>query len=186
MDETRVDDVTNQEDGAADDIALLQAQYTRIRTLQSLSAFSDYSARVGDVPSSPTRSPLQLASLSSEPLRSPYTAGSPNTAAAELGISSVSSSSMRDSGRDEMLRELRHELFAEMRSELLRSQQEIAMVQQENAAFRKRIEELESASVRAPVSHASTPASPANTPLEQPAGYLDSHLNDPVVNLTVG
>ena len=71
MDETRVDDVTNQEDGAADDIALLQAQYTRISTLQSLSAFSDYSARVGDVPSSPTRSPLQLASLSSEPLRSP-------------------------------------------------------------------------------------------------------------------
>ena len=137
MDETRVDDVTNQEDGAADDIALLQAQYTRISTLQSLSAFSDYSARVGDVSSSPTRSPLQLGSLSSEPLRSPYTAGSPNTAAAELGISSVSSSSMRDSGRDEMLRELRHELFAEMRSELLRSQQEIAKVQQENAAFRK-------------------------------------------------
>ena len=53
MDETRVDDVTNQEDGAADDIALLQAQYTHIRTLQSLSAFSDYSARVGDLPSSP-------------------------------------------------------------------------------------------------------------------------------------
>jgi hypothetical protein len=184
MDETRVDDVTNQEDGVAHDIGLLQAQYTHIRTLQSLSAFSDYSARVGDLPSSPTRSPLQLASLSSEPLRSPYTAGSPNTAAAGLGISSVSSSSMRDSGRDEMLRELRHELFAEMRSELLRSQQEIAMVQQENAAFRKRIEELESASVHAPDSHTSTPASPANTPLEQPAGYLDSHLNDPVVNLT--
>ena len=129
MDETRVD-ITNQEDGATDDIALLQAQYTRIRTLQSLSAFSDYSARVGDLPSSPTRSPLQLASLSSEPLRSPCTDGSPNTAAAGLGISSVSSSSMRDSGRDEMLRELRHELFAEMRSELLRSQQEIVMVQQ--------------------------------------------------------
>ena len=161
MDETRVDDVTNQEDGAADDIALLQAQYTRISTLQSLSAFSDYSARVGDVPSSPTRSPLQLASLSSEPLRSPYTDGSPNTAAAGLGISSVSSSSMRDSGRDEMLRELRHELFVEMRSELLRSQQEIAMVQQENTAFRKRIEELQSASAG---SHASAPVSPANTP----------------------
>ena len=49
MNETRVD-VTSQEDGAADDVALLQAQYTRIRTLQSLSAFSDYSARVDDLP----------------------------------------------------------------------------------------------------------------------------------------
>ena len=81
MDETRIDD-TNQEDGAVDDIALLQTQYTRIRTLQSSSAFSDDSARAGNVPSSPTRSPLQLASLSSEPLHSPYTDGSPNTAAA--------------------------------------------------------------------------------------------------------
>ena len=88
MDETRVD-ISNQQDGAADDIALLQAQYTRIRTLQSLSAFCDYSVRVDDLPSSPTRSPLHLASLSSEPLRSPYTDGSPNTAAAGLGISSV-------------------------------------------------------------------------------------------------
>ena len=49
MNETRVD-ITNQEDGAADDVALLQAQYTRIRSLQSLSAFSDYSARVDDLP----------------------------------------------------------------------------------------------------------------------------------------
>ena len=83
MNETRVD-VTSQEDGAADDVALLQAQYTRIRTLQSLSAFSDYSARVDDLPPSPTRSPLHLTSLSSEPLRSPYTVGSPNTAATGL------------------------------------------------------------------------------------------------------
>jgi hypothetical protein len=55
----------------------------------------DASARVGDVPSSPTRSPLHLASLSSEPLGSPYTDGSPNTAAAGLGIS------LRDSVRDD-------------------------------------------------------------------------------------
>ena len=46
---------------------------------------TDASARFGDVPSSPTRSPLHLASLSSEPLGSPYTDGSPNTAAAGLG-----------------------------------------------------------------------------------------------------
>jgi hypothetical protein len=84
----------------------------------------DASARVGDVPSSPTRSPLHLASLSSEPLGSPYTDGSPHTAAAGLGIS------LRDSVRDELLRELRQELFADMRSELLRSKQEIAVVQQ--------------------------------------------------------
>jgi hypothetical protein len=185
MDETRIDD-TNQEDGAVDDIALLQAQYTRIRTLQSLSAFSDDSARAGIVPSSPTRSPLHLASLSSEPLRSPYTDGSPNTAAAGLSISSVFSL------RDELLRDLRQELFAEMRSELLRSKQETAMILQENAAFRKRIDELESASVRASTptssgSHrstpaSSTPASPANNmPPDQPAG---SHLVDPVVSLT--
>ncbi len=62
----------------------------------------DVSARVGDVLSNPTRSPLHLASLSSEPLGSPYTDGSPNTAAAGLGIS------LRDSVRDELLRELRH------------------------------------------------------------------------------
>ena len=92
MDETRVD-ITNQEDGAGDDIALLQAQYTRIRTFQSLSAFSDYSACVDDLPSSPTRSPLHLTSLSSEPLRSPFTIT----------------------------------LLLRSRSELLRSQQEIAM-----------------------------------------------------------
>jgi hypothetical protein len=61
----------------------------------------DASARVGDGPSSHTRSPLHLASLSSEPLGSPYTDGSP-------------------------------------------------VVQQENAALRQRIEELESASVHAP------------------------------------
>ena len=83
MDETYIDD-THQEDGVGDDIAQLQAQYSRIRTLQSLSAFSDCSARVDDLPSSPTRSPLHLTSLSSEPLRSPYTVGSPNTAATGL------------------------------------------------------------------------------------------------------
>jgi hypothetical protein len=60
----------------------------------------DDSACVGDVPSSPTRSPLHLASLSSEPLGSPYTDGSPNTVAAGLGIS------LCDSVRDELLREL--------------------------------------------------------------------------------
>jgi hypothetical protein len=85
--------------------------------------------------------------------------------------------------RDELLRELRQELFADMRSELLRSKQETAMVQQENAAIRQRIEDLESASVRAPGT-TSTPASPANTPLDQPAEYLVSHLIDPVINLT--
>jgi hypothetical protein len=117
MDETRIDDHiddTYQEDGSDDDIALLSAQYTRLRTLHSLSVFSDDSARVGDGPSSPTRSPLHLASLSSEPLGSPYTDGNPNTAAAGLGISSVSSSSLCDSVRDELLRELRQELFADM------------------------------------------------------------------------
>ncbi len=67
----------------------MSSQYTRLRTLHSLSAFSDDNARVGDVPSSPTRSPLHLASLSSEPLGSPYTDGSPNTAAAGLGISEL-------------------------------------------------------------------------------------------------
>ncbi len=92
MDETRIGD-TNQEDGAVDDIAQLQAQYTRIRTLQSLSAsaFSDDDARADHLPPSPTRSPLHLASLSSEPLRSPYTDDSPITAASGIGISPVSS-----------------------------------------------------------------------------------------------
>jgi hypothetical protein len=190
MDETCIDD-TYQENGAADDIALLPAQYTRLRTLHSLSAFSDDSARVGDVQSSPTRSPLHLASLCSEPLGSPYTDGSPNTAAVGLGIFSVSSSSLRDSVRDELLRELRQELFADMRSELLRSKQETAVVQRENAALRQRIEELESASPASPSvsalvpgSHTSIPASPANTPLDQPAEYLVSHLCDPVISLT--
>ena len=58
MDETRIDDHiddTHQEDGTADAVALLSSQYIRLRTLHSLSAFSDDSARVGDVPSSPTR-----------------------------------------------------------------------------------------------------------------------------------
>ncbi len=86
-------------------------QYTHLRTLHSLSVFSDDSARVGDVPSSPTRSPLHLASLSSEPFGSPYTDGGPNTASDGLGISSVSSSSLRDSLRDELLRELGQQEF---------------------------------------------------------------------------
>ena len=108
------------------------------------------------------------------------------------GISLVSSSSIRDSVRDEILRELKQELFAGIRSELLRSQQQITMVQLENAAFRKRIEELESVYVRASTpassgSHTSTPASSTppspmnNTPPDQPPG---SHLVDPVVSLT--
>ena len=92
MDETHIDD-TYQEDGSVDDIALLQAQYTRIRTLESLSVLSDDNARAVSVPSSPTRSPLHLTSLSSEPLRSPVTIT----------------------------------LLLRSRSELLRSQQEIAM-----------------------------------------------------------
>ena len=126
MDENRVDDVSYQEDGsAADEVAQLQDQYTRLlnttRHWESTSAFSDYGARIGDLPSSPARSPLHLASLSSEPLRSPYTDGSPTTAAAGPGISSVSSSSMRDSVRDEIMRELKQELFAGIRSELLHS-----------------------------------------------------------------
>jgi hypothetical protein len=65
-----------------------------------------------------------------------------------------------------------------MWSELLRSQQKIAVVQQENDMFRKSIEELESVSM-----NTSTPASPTNMPLDQPAGILDSHLLDPVVFL---
>jgi hypothetical protein len=59
------------------------------------------------------------------------------------------------------------------------------MVQQENAALRQRIEDLESVSVRAPGS-TSTSASAANTPLDQPSEYLVSHLIDPVINLTQG
>ena len=35
-----------------------------------------------------------------------------------------------------------------------------------------------------PDSHTSTPASPANTPLDQPVEYLVPHLIDPVVSLT--
>ncbi len=73
-------------------------------------------------------------------------------------------------------------------SEFLRSQQKIlvvhlenTVVQRENAAFWKHIEGLESASVRAPGSHTSTPASPANTPPDQTTGF---HLTDPVVSLT--
>ena len=185
MDETHLDD-THQEDGAGDDIAQLQAQYSRIRTLQSLSAsaFSDDEARAGHVP---TRSPLHLASLSSEPLRSPYPDESPITAASGIGISPVSSL------RDGWLQELKQELFAEFqsefrlhRSELLRSKQETARVMQLNAALQKRVEELESASVRVSTprssgSHTSTPASPANnTPPDQPA---ESYLVDPVASL---
>ena len=146
MDETHIDD-THQEDGVGDDIAQLQAQYSRIRTLQSLSASAFFFARAGHVPPSPTRSPLHLASLSSEPLRSPYPDDSPITAASGIGISAVSSL------RDGWLQELKQELFAEFqsefRSELLRSKQETARVLQLNAALQKRVEEL---------SHTSTPA----------------------------
>jgi hypothetical protein len=85
--------------------------------------------------------------LSSEPLGSPYTDGSPNTPAAGIGISSVSSSSLCDLVRDELFRELRQEFFKDMRSELLRSKQETDVVQQENDSLRQSIEELESASV---------------------------------------
>jgi len=116
MDETRIDDHiddTYQEDGSDDGIVLLSTQYTRLRTLHSLSVFSNDSARVGDVPSSPTRSPLHLASLSSEPLGSPFPDGSPNTTSTGLGISSVSSSSLRDSLRDELLREIGQEFFVD-------------------------------------------------------------------------
>jgi hypothetical protein len=132
MDETHIDD-TNQEDRAVDEIALLQAQYTRIRTLQTLSAFSDDDARASHVPPSPTRSPLHLESFSSEPLPSPYTDDSPITAASGIGISAVSSL------RDGWLQELKQELFAEFqsefRSELLRSKQETARVLQLNVAL---------------------------------------------------
>jgi protein-tyrosine phosphatase len=75
------------------------------------------------------------------------------------------------------------------------------VVQQENDSLRQSIEELESASVWAPGSHTftpaspsvsvlapgsppSTPVSPANTPLNQPAEYLVSHLIDSVISLT--
>ncbi len=144
---------------------------------------------------------MHLASLSSDPLGSPFPDGRPNTDAAGLGISSVSSSSLRDRVWNELLRELRQDLCADMRSALLRSKQESVVVQQENAALRQRIEELESASVRAPDSHTSTPASPsvfvlvpdshtstpalpANTPLDQSAEYLVSDLINPVISLT--
>jgi hypothetical protein len=103
MDETRIDDRiddTYQEDGTTDYFALLPPQYTLLRTLHS--------------PSSPTRSPLHLASLSSDPLGSPHSDDIPNTSAVGLGISSVSSSSLCDSVRDELLRELRQELFVDM------------------------------------------------------------------------
>jgi hypothetical protein len=197
IDENRVDDVSYQEDGSVvDEDVQLQDQYTRILNttthLESLSAFSDCGVCIGDLPSSPVRSPLHLASLSCEPLRSPYTDGSPTIEAAGPGISLVSSSSMCDSVRDEMLWELKQEFFAGIRSELFRSQQKIAVVQLENAAFRKRIEDLESASLRTSTpassdSHTSTPVSstPAssenNTSPDQPVA---SHLVDPVVSLT--
>jgi hypothetical protein len=69
MDENRVDEVSYQEDGSAvDEFTQLQDQYTRIlnttRHLESLSVFSDYGVRIGDLPSSPARSPLHFASLS--------------------------------------------------------------------------------------------------------------------------
>ncbi len=84
----------------SDEVAQLQEQYNRIlnttRHLESLSVFSDYGACIGNLASSPVRSPLNLASLS-ETYRSPYTDGSPTTATTGLGIYSVSSSSMSDS-----------------------------------------------------------------------------------------
>jgi hypothetical protein len=99
MDEPHVDDVSYQEDSSVtDEVAHLQVQYTRMinntRHLEFLSTFSDYSPCIGDLPSSPARSHLNLSSLSSEPFRSPYTDGSPTTVTDGLGTSSVSSSSM--------------------------------------------------------------------------------------------
>jgi hypothetical protein len=93
MDENSVDDVSYQEDGSApDEVTQFEDQYTRILNttghLESLSAFFDYGARIGDLPSSPARSPLHLASLSSEPLRSPHTDGIPTTVVDGPGISS--------------------------------------------------------------------------------------------------
>jgi hypothetical protein len=85
MDETCIDD-TYQKDGETDDISLLSL----------------------------TRSTLNLASLSIESLGSRYTDDNSNTVVDGLGISSVSSSSLCDSMRDELLRELRQELFEDM------------------------------------------------------------------------
>ena len=118
------------------EISELQAELTRViqasAVLSGASAvLSDDSVRTDVTQPSPARSPLHLASLSSDPhgpLRSSFPDGSPTTAAAGFGIPSVSSSSMRDSVRDELFRELKQELFAEMRSELLRSKQENAMI----------------------------------------------------------
>ena len=187
MDETRVD-TTDLEDGAeVSDFAELQAQYDHIisttRALESPYALSDDSTHVGDLqsttwmtPSSTTGSPLHLASLSpltptpdnSEPSRSPYPVGSLSTAVDGLGISMEPSDLMRSSLRDEILRELKQELFSELRSELLRSQQE-------NVAFRKCIQELESGSVHSPGLTSLT----ASVSLIQPSlvstGYPDSH-----------
>ncbi len=115
--------------------------------MQSLSAFSDDDARASHVPPSPTRSPLHLASLSSEPLRSPCTDDSPITAASGIGISAVSS--LRDGWIQELKQDLFTEFQSEFRSELLRSKQKTARVLQLIAALQKRVEEL---------SHTSTPA----------------------------
>jgi hypothetical protein len=109
MDETRID-VTNLEDVPAtydDDISELQVQLTRITAPQASSVFSNDSARIDVLQSSPARSPLHLAPLSSDPhesLRSPFPDSRPTTAVTGLGIPSVSSSSVCDSMRDELFR----------------------------------------------------------------------------------
>jgi hypothetical protein len=66
---------------------------------------------------------------------------------------------MSDSLWDDILWELKQDLFAGIRSELLHSQQKMVVVQlenntvqRENPVFRNRIEELESSSV-SPLSH---------------------------------
>jgi hypothetical protein len=83
------------------EISELQAELTRViqAVLSGASAvLSDDSVRTDVTQPSPARSPLHLASLSSdphEPLRSSFPDGSPTIAAAGFGIPSVSSSSMR-------------------------------------------------------------------------------------------
>ena len=133
-------------------------------TVGALSALSGESTRLGNnlLASSPSdsshpASPIRLASLSPVTLvrpdapRSPYSAGNLTAAAAGLGVTSETSDSGRASEMHEFLAQMRTEMLAGLRQELftefqLRDKQlttELLHLQRENAAFRKRIQELE-------------------------------------------
>ncbi len=153
------------------------------------------SARVGDVPSSPTRSPLHLASLSSSRLVHLMLTAAPILPPLDLVFRCVTRCGMScfGSSRKSSLRICDQSCSALNRRLLWFSRRMLH--------FGSASKNLESASVRAPGSHTftpaspsvsvhvsgshtSTPASPANTPLDQPAEYLVSHLIDPVISLT--